>query len=184
MDITVERLRASYHRPMSADAFPLAAVADDGTGQAAELLAQQVQRWQQAGRRVRGLLMRPCPSGRDCASDMVLVDVRTGDDYLVSQNLGAGSEGCRADPAGFARAAQVLRHALDEPAEVVVVNRFGKLESVGQGFADEVLSLVAAGIPVLTMVHANQAEAWATFSGDQALLAPEAGAINDWFAQL
>ena len=147
-----------------------AAILGDGTTDTDALLAQAAAAGRDAGRDVRGLLMRYDGDPSQCACAMLLVDVATGDEYPVSQALGAGSASCRVDPQGFARASQVLRDALEPPAALVVVNRFGNLEADGGGLAAEMLALMAAGVPLLTVVPARHAQAWANFTGGAAVL--------------
>lgn len=143
------------------------------------LLAALAGRMRAAGRRVRGLLM-DFPQGREACGEMVLVDIHSGERFGVSQPLGSLSAGCRADLQGFARASGVLRRALEENAELVIVNRFGSLESEGGGFASELLELMAAGIPLLTAVRAPYVDAWTRFTGGAALIDANLGAIEEW----
>lgn len=111
---------------------------------------------------------------------MVLVDTLRGDTYPVSQALGQGSSGCRADPQGFARASGVLRQALADAPDLVVCNRFGKLEAAGEGFADELLAVMAEGLPLLTAVAPAYVADWQRFSGGAPLIEPDERAVDDW----
>lgn len=131
-----------------------------------------------AGVKVRGLIQRHDP-------DMQLVDVQSGRRYAITQDLGALSDACRIDPAGFAEASVVLRRALAEGAELVVVNRYGKLEAAGGGLADEMLAVMAEGVPVLTCVGPDQVESWRAFTGDCGVLLPPAlDALRQWWFSL
>lgn len=161
----------------------IAALRHDGTLDMDDLLAQATSRAQAAGLRVRGLMMT-WPDGAAACGAMVLKDVLSGESFLVSQDLGPGATGCRVDTQGFARASVVLRRALDEqpPPDLVVVNRFGGLEAEGEGLADELMALLAAGLPVLTAVADKHAAAWARFSGDWPRLEPQA--LPDWLDAL
>lgn len=160
-----------------------AAILDDGTADVDELLAAVVAQHKALGRRVRGLLMT-FPEGREgCQRPMVMVDVATGEPYPVSQDLGSGAEGCRADLQGFARAGQVLHAALDD-AELIVCNRFGNLEAEGKGFAAELLAILAAGIPLLTAVTAGRRDRWFEFSGGATVLPADAQTVDAWLAAL
>lgn len=162
------------------DDVAAAAIVDDGQVDVDALLATLASEQRGAGRRVRGLVMT-YPDGRaSCASPMVLVDIDTRDEYLVSQTLGPGSASCRADPQGFARASRVLRDALDEAPELVVCNRFGALEAEGGGFAQELLALMAAGVPLLTVVASRHLDAWDRFSGGARVLPARHDAVADW----
>jgi nucleoside-triphosphatase THEP1 len=162
----------------SPDFSPLAAaILDDGSADSDNRLMEFAIQQQQAGLRVRGLTMRRCAGAAGCKANMVLVDIATGDEYLVSQPLGLGSSACRADTQGFARASQVLRDALLREPDLVICNRFGGLESEGKGFAAELLDIMASGIPLLTLVSPARLDAWLRFSGQASVLT---AAPADW----
>jgi hypothetical protein len=112
---------------------------------------------------------------------MVLTDIDSGEEYLVSQALGSGSSACSADPRGFARASRVLRDALLRQPDLVVCNRFGSLEAEGGGFAAELLDLLVQGIPVLTVVSTRHLGAWRQFIGEAPLLSADPAAWSGWF---
>lgn len=157
-----------------------AAVLSDGSADIDAQLAAFAERHRLAGLRVRGLVMTYPDGGSSCHGAMVLRDIDTADEYLVSQSLGGGSTGCRADPQGFARASQVLRKALAQAPDLVVCNRFGNLEAENSGFAAELLELMAQGIPVFTVVAARHLQAWRNFSGDAPVLPPQPEAWDAW----
>lgn len=158
-----------------------AAILDDGRRDIDALLRTLVQAQRAAGRRVRGLLMAPHDGGAGCARTMVLVDLHTHDEYLVSQPLGGASNACRADPQGFARASQVLKRAVDEAPDLLISNRFGSLEALGGGFCAELLEAMSHGVPVLTAVSSARLEAWRAFTGGVAAELPaDLAAIEAW----
>ena len=75
-----------------ADDLPAAAaIHHDGSGDIDEMLLAFAQAQRSAGRRVRGLLMAPRDRAQACLAAMVLVDIATGGEYVVSQPLGTGS---------------------------------------------------------------------------------------------
>lgn len=161
-----------------------AAVLSDGTAAMDAELAAFAERQRRAGLRVRGLVMTYPDGSNSCHGAMVLRDIHTADEYLVSQALGAGSTGCRADPQGFARASQVFRQALGQAPDLVVCNRFGGLEAENGGFAAELLELMVSGIPLLTVVAERHLEAWRTFSGGAPVLSSRPETWDAWLAGL
>ncbi len=161
-----------------------AAIVDDDQGDVDALLVELAAQWQRAGRQVHGLVMTHKGGGRGCAAGaMVLVDLQTRDEYVVSQPLGQAAGACRADTQAFARASQVLRRALDAAPELVISNRFGGLEASGGGFSAELLELMARDIPLLTVVATRHAPAWTQFAGGAALLPAQCPAIVAWLAR-
>lgn len=164
------------------DTVPLAAaILDDGRADAGTLLAAVAKRLRARGLRVHGLLMTH-PEGKAGCGPMVLVDLASGEAFPVSQDLGPGSASCRADLQGFARASRVLRNAVDTGADLVISNRFGGLEATGGGFVAELLSAMAAGVPVLTVVAPRHVPDWARFTGGAAVLAADDAAVEAWVA--
>jgi hypothetical protein len=163
----------------------VAAIANDGSLDVDGLLERVVAVECAAGRRVHGLLMTYPAAREGCECDMVLRDVVSDRRYPVSQALGPGATGCRADTAGFADASAALRRVLADPradVDLVVCNRFGSLESQGGGFAAELLELMAAGIPLLTVVSDRHREAWRHFTGGARLLPADLAAVRAWIA--
>lgn len=157
-----------------------AAIVHRGDADVDALLAAVAQRLRERGRRVHGLLMTYPEPAAGCAGPMVLVDIVSGTPYEVSQPMGSGSTACRADPQGFARASAVLRAALSAAPDLVICNRFGSLEAEGDGFAAELLELMAAGLPLLTAVHERFLPQWQRFSGGAAVLAASPDAVQAW----
>ena len=170
--------------PQTEPGLRAAAILDDGGADVDGLLARVAAAQRQAGRRVRGVVMTHPEGGEGCAAAMVLQDVDTQEEYLVSQSLGAGSQGCRADPQGFARASAVLRRALEESPELVVSNRFGGLEAEGSGFRAELLELLVRDVPLLTVVARRHLDAWLMFTGGAEVLPAQEQAVGDWLARV
>ncbi|MDR0226312.1 MAG: DUF2478 domain-containing protein [Burkholderiaceae bacterium] len=159
--------------------LPLAALVHPDDDHAMELLLERVaRRLQQAGWRVGGLVHRQdrYPNGN---KRMQLFDLRSAGQFELSQDLGSDSRACSLNPQGLAQASAVLRQALADGMDLVVINRFGIVEASGQGFAAEFGAFVDAGTPVLTAVAARHLQDWHRFTGglhaelpaDEALIA-------------
>lgn len=160
----------------------VAAIFDDGGSDVSQQLADFSARQRGTGRSVLGVVMRYRDQGPGRKRAMILIDIDSGTEYPVSQPLGTGACACQLDPRGFADASVVFRDALRRAPELVVCNRFGGLEAAGGGFADELLALMAAGIPVLTVVSEPYVAAWRAFSGNAPLLPPEPDAWSVWLS--
>ena len=167
--------------PSPQETAPVAAINHDGRSDVDSLLQTFVAQQRRAGRSVLGLLRVPRDPAAGCRTAMVLTDIDSGDEYLVSQDLGAESQGCAADPQGFARASRVLRDALERQPDLVVCNRFGALEAENGGFVAELLALLERGVPVLTAVAPKHADAWQRFIGEAPLLPADPAALAAWF---
>ena len=162
---------------------PLAAIVHPDTWNGVDtLLTAFCQQLQTQGWCVGGVVQvhRLRPSG---AKWMLLQDVRSGEEFSISQNLGAHARACCIDPAGVAQASSVLRQALADRVDLTVANRFGALEAAGGGFAAELLALLAEERPLLTVVSEKHLAAWRDFTGGLGQeLAPSLSALESWAA--
>jgi nucleoside-triphosphatase THEP1 len=150
-----------------------------------QMLADLAHDWAKAGVAVAGLVQ--LNSGSGCAEiDMELEAVDTGQRINICQDLGSGSvEACRLDPAGLAEAAAALRSALARPVDVVVINKFGRMEAEGTGLIAEIGAAVSADHPLIIGVPRRFLAAWDGFAGGMDVkLACTRQAAEAWWAGL
>lgn len=161
----------------------VAAIVHAEHGAADGLLADFAFGLRASGWRVHGLIQQNNDSpGRESA---MLVDLDGGECFPLFQNLGAGSTSCGLDEISVAAASAVLRRALSEKSDLVIVNRFGELEANGGGFAAEMLALMAEGVPLITVVGERYLNDWRHFTGGAAKeLWPQREALEAWFSDL
>lgn len=160
----------------------LAAIVYDDEVDANRLLADFARALMRRGIRVQGLVQQRAAAGRRCDGDVFLFDLDGADDFRISQDLGSEATCCRVDSGAVAEASAVLRRGLAAGADLLVVNKFGKLEAEGGGFADEILTAAAGGMAVVTTVHRRHLEAWRRFCGGLASeLPPRAEALDEWW---
>ena len=76
---------------------------------------------------------------------------------------------CHLDEEEFAETRRRVAAAIDEGADLVIINRFGKLEAAGTGFAGEIRRAVAADIPVLIAVPHQRFHTWIRFCAGMAV---------------
>ncbi|HEY0838129.1 MAG TPA: DUF2478 domain-containing protein [Azospirillum sp.] len=161
---------------------PGAVIHGPGSEHVDALLDGFVHDLQQRGFRVGGVVQRNYGARDDCSDRMELVDVATGRAFAISQNLGRESRACRVDPAGVADATQALRRAIEERADLIVVNKFAGLEAHGEGLSDEILTAISEGIPVLISVGSRFINEFQTFTGGYTdLLTPDREALWRWW---
>lgn len=119
------------------------------------------------GVRLAGAVQTNHDRGADCSCDMDLTVL--GDDgppVRISQSLGRESSGCRLDSGALALAAGRAACVLTSGADLVIVNKFGKQETLGGGFRDLIAQALSADIPVLVAVAPQMLEAFTAFAGD------------------
>ncbi len=124
-----------------------------------------------------GVLQRGSKRGGDRPEDVVLAALDNGETYPLMQRLGK-SGACAVDPHGLCASTAALRRALERRLAPVFVNKFGPMEADGLGLADEMLAVMAEGLPLLTTVSQTRLEAWLAFCGGQCTL------LDDDFASL
>ncbi len=163
---------------------PVGVILHDGDERAAELLAAFAAELRAGGIDVGGLVQR---DGVDTAGRprMELVDVRGGEVFPISLDLGPGSDSCSLDVAGLAEASVVLRREVARGVALLVVNKFSSRECEGEGLAAEMFEAIAAGIPLLTTLNRCHRARWDEMTGGVGvLLAPDAAVLRDWWRRV
>jgi hypothetical protein len=103
--------------------------------------------------------------GGNCAASVHVVDLGTQQTFDIWHDRGQCASGCRLDEGGLAAAEGVLEAAIAERVDLLLINRFGRAESLGRGLRGSFEAAIAAGVPVLTAVRAPYDEAWRSFHG-------------------
>jgi hypothetical protein len=117
------------------------------------------------GVRLGGLLqISTGERGGNCAAGVHVVDLRTRRSFDIWQDRGPCARGCRLDEAGLAEAEVSLREAIADKVDVLVINRFGRAESLGRGLRPYFEEALEAGITVLTAVRSPYDEDWNAFA--------------------
>ena len=81
-----------------------------------------------------------------------------------SSQAAAHITGCRLDSDWLASLATRLAAAIEAGADVVIINRFGRLEAEGKGLTDLIRQALDADIPVLIAVPERRFATWIRFS--------------------
>lgn len=147
------------------------------------LIVRLAARLKARGLRLAGLLQHD--RGECGASDfaMNLEDLATGALLPLALPQPPQPQVCRLDPAGLAAGAAALAAALAEPADLVLVNKFGRQEALGRGLRDELAAAILSGRPVLTSVREDFLPAWIDFAGpDWTRLSPDLATLEAWCA--
>lgn len=89
---------------------------------------------------------------------------------------------CSLDLAGLAESTGPVRRALDQGADLIVVEKFGDQERANKGLAGEIMAAMAEGIPTLVAVPAGSLDDWQRFSGNLGVLLPsDEAALWRWW---
>ena len=159
----------------------LAAIQHSSDPETDTLLADVARRLKRGGYRVGGVVQSNVPQsdGRRC--DMVLEELTSRQTVCISQQQGPGSRGCRLDSAALEHAVGLVDASLQDGLDVLVLNRFGKQEAEGRGFATTIAKAVDANVPILIAVKRDYAEAWHQFCGEEGqVLKADRRAVDQW----
>lgn len=97
--------------------------------------------------------------------DMILHEMASGEEICISEDRGPHARGCKLNLPEMVRAEGLLTAALQRGPDLLIVNKFGKMEALGGGFRPQITSAVEAGVPVLIAVPRRNLEAWHAFAG-------------------
>jgi hypothetical protein len=135
------------------------------------------------GFRLAGVLQEIAIPGSVCATTqgIDIVEFEHGERFPIWDRGGACAEGCRLDERGLIAAAPRLERRIEQGADLLLINRFGRAEARGGGLLSVLAKAIEAGIPVLTAVRRPYDRAWAEFHGGLADdLPPSQAAVTAW----
>lgn len=134
--------------------------------------------------RLGGLLQISTGGAGGCATTMHIRDLAGGETFNIWDERGPCAKGCRLDERGLAQASMIIDKAIADEVDLIIINRFGRAESLGRGFIDNFTRAVDAHIPVLTAVRAPYDEAWESYHGGLGIKLPlDLDAICNWSRQ-
>lgn len=135
---------------------------------------------------IRGAVQTRGAAGGEChCADMDLTTFGSNRTFRISQPLGNGSRGCRLHPGALAECSAFIEQELEQGADLLILNRFGRGESEGRGFRDLMFKAMTLDVPVLTAVRPTYADAWAAFGAGTACDLPmQLDAVQGWLASV
>ena len=142
----------------------LAVVYTDGLA-ADEFLAALGYRLRDAGVAVAGIVQRNTFVRQRVKCDMEVEELASGTVLRLSEDRGPAARGCRLDHGALAEATSLLSAALPDAPDLVIVNKFGKMEAEGRGMRDILAEAVQRGIPLVIGVPYRNLDAWRAFAG-------------------
>jgi nucleoside-triphosphatase THEP1 len=165
---------------MTSEVGKIAAILTDDGAATQVLLTAIVADWQRSGVRVAGVIgeLHGLPD-RTCGAGF-LRDIASDEPYAIYLETPPSQTSCHLDAAGVTSACKAL---LDQiPAsDLVVLNKFGKLEGMGQGLAPAFELAIDTGKPVLTTVSNRHYDAWRDFAPDTSFLPADKAALQNWW---
>ena len=112
------------------------------------------------------------------------IDVSTGRRIPISRPVPNVRE-CGLDVSALVDTTGIIRKAISERVELVVVDKFGELEQKGQGLIDEIMQAIIEGIPLLISVPEAALPVWQERSGEMGGVLPfNEEAFEQWWQRV
>jgi nucleoside-triphosphatase THEP1 len=133
------------------------------------------------GFRIGGVIQSSFGRKGQCASSVLVTDLRSGESFDIWNDRGSGARGCRLNENGLFEAEPAITAAIADRVDLLVINRFGRAESLGRGLLASFVAALDAGVPVLTAVRHPYDQAWQEFhAGLGCDLASRSETVLDW----
>lgn len=108
--------------------------------------------------------------------------LHTGEELQLFQDLGTCAAGCRLDVGQLLDAGSQVASAIDQGADLVIVNRFGRQEREGKGLSYLIERALSADIPVVIAVPNHRFADWIKFAdGMSVKLRCNRPALDAWW---
>jgi hypothetical protein len=165
---------------MTLNTTKIAAI-DGNDGAAAQaLLAEMVAEWRGGGAKIAGVTAEGHDlPGRTCGAGF-LRDIASGGAHTIYLDAPSSGTSCHLDIAGVANVGAAIVNQIPT-SDLVVLNKFGKLEAMGGGLAAAFAAAIAAHKPLLTTVSEKHHDAWSSFAPDAIFLTAEKVILLDWW---
>ncbi len=150
-------------------------------------LARFVESLKKSKVRVGGILQEKISLGNNGARRVEAVDIGTGRRTPLNEPKPEtlSEHVCSLNISALAESTAILRKAIEDHVDLMVVEKFGDAERDGAGLIDEVLQGIAAGIPLLIAVPETNLHVWTERSGGMGAVLPcDEHALNEWWAGL
>ena len=160
--------------------MPIAYVSLKGRGATDACIAAAVEILRDRGVRLAGTVQTDRPrEGRDVC-DMDLAVLPDGPVFRINQDRGALARGCRLDGGALEQAVTEVAPRM-AAAQVLVVNKFGKLEAQSHGYVPLIVQAIDRDMPVLIGVNAMNLPDLLAFCDGMAVAVPaDPVALADW----
>ncbi len=99
------------------------------------------------------------------------------------EDIAAGS--CGLNRSVLTESSTALRRAIETPVDLLVVEKFGEREQLGEGLADDILTAMSEGIPTLVAVPNSAEPKWAEFTGGLSTnLTADVTDLTNWWNEI
>jgi nucleoside-triphosphatase THEP1 len=121
-------------------------------------------------------------TGQCADASLSAVLVHNGEVLALAQDPTSPASGCKLDLRRLQDAAARVAGAMEEGADLVIINRFGKRERDGKGLSRVIERALDADIPVVIAVSSERFADWIKFAGGMSVkLACDPTALGQWW---
>ena len=160
-----------------------AAVYNPDTGDRMALL-KFVEKQKRLNIRVGGVLQEAIYDANGDIAGLNAIDVSSNRRIPISRPAKNDDE-CGLDVSALAQTTEIIRQAIGDRVDLMVVEKFGELEQDGKGLIDEILQTIVEGIPLLISVPQAALPIWQERSGELGtVLEFSEDAFEAWWAGL
>lgn len=131
---------------------------------------------------ISGVLQYRAFEGGDHRCDVVLEDLASGHRTPLFESRGADARGCRLDQAALVEVAARIEGSLDLVPDLLILNKFGKVECDGGGLRDLIAGATDRNIAVTIGVPTRNLPQWREFAGNLSdeILSHDLAALKGW----
>ncbi len=150
-----------------------------------DALAQFIARLKADGVRVGGMVQDVVLREDGSRERIDTIDIATGNRIVINQSTQETlrNHECSLDVQALTETTSVLRRAVIEGAELIIVEKFGAKEAEGEGLSGDILDVIAAGVPMLVAVPQTSLDAWRERTGGLGSeVAFSEPAFREWWA--
>ena len=134
--------------------------------------------------RVGGVLQEALYNSEGKIVGLNAVDALTNRRIPITHPVNNDDE-CGLDVSALAETSDIIRNAINDRLDLVVVEKFGELEQNGKGLIDEILQTIVEGIPLLISVPEAAVPVWQDRSGELGSVLPfTEEAFRQWWQNL
>ena len=141
-----------------------AAVYSPNTGDRMALL-KFVEKQKKLNLRIGGVLQEAILDADGKIAGLNAIDVSSNRRIPISRPAKNDDE-CGLDVSALAQTTEIIRQAIHDQVDLMVVEKFGELEQDGKGLIDEIMQTIVEGIPLLISVSEVALPIWQERSGE------------------
>lgn len=120
---------------------------------------------------VAGIIQESFLKEGDQTRTIEAVDITTGHRTKIKRPM-RNENDCGLDAANLIETSAILRAAIQAKPDLVIIEKFGDQEQIGEGLFDEIIQIITEGIPLLIAVPKPALPIWQERTGELGQVIP------------